>query len=89
MLTHFLKIKNRTIMFAIATVLGAATHIKTWGKKNMRKKKRGGKGGNRKGRKTRQKKRRGRKREEEKKKRQERHKNWKERKMRFLYLLLS
>lgn len=38
MLTHFLKIKNRTIMFVIVTILGIVTHIKTWGKKNMRKK---------------------------------------------------
>lgn len=88
MLTHFLKIKNRTIMFIIVTILGVVTHIKTWEKKEHEKKKRRGKGGNRKGRKTRLKKRRGRKREEEKKKRYERLKNWKE-KMRFLYLLLS
>lgn len=45
MLTHILKIKNRTIMFVIVTILGIVTHIKTWEKKNMRKKREEGRKG--------------------------------------------
>lgn len=82
MLIHFLKVKNWTIVFAIATIQCESRSCHLWGKKEHEKE-RGGKGGNRKKRNMRQEKRTGRRTEFE------RHKNWKGRKMRFSYFLIS